>query len=513
MARFTVPPSIANAFARIRRSSSSTWKKYRSLKGWLQLVIAVVLIVVLLALGSFLAGLGGSAPSDTPLPTVTLATVGSLSGTNSSVNILGSVRSITEAAILAQSSGVVTSVRAHVGSSVPAGFIIASLDNASQAAAVLQAEGAYDGAIAVRSGASPSDISTSARNTYRTAYSSLDTLLKTDVDAFFGPPGPLGPQFTIGPSPFDLNYFPPKRQAVTNAMATWRNHLASADTTDPGVLLTEAETDTHLVSSLLTDISVAATKNGTDANASQLAALATARAGVDGLASSITSAKVAYQGQGTSATLGVNASVKSALGSLRAAQANLEKTLVRSPISGTLNFMPLHVGDYVTALSHAATVAQNGALEIVTYVSEDDSSLLSVGTTVQVENQYPGIVTQIAPALDPTTKQIEVHVAVNGTNALVNGQAVHIALPQATKAPTLATSTGPLLLPLTAVKLTPSARAVFSVGEDGKLVAHTVEIGDVRGDRIEVRTVLPGDLRIVTDARGLSEGEKVSVAQ
>ena len=55
-------------------------------------------------------------------------------------------------------------------------------------------------------------------------------------------------------------------------------------------------------------------------------------------------------------------------------------------------------------------------------------------------------------------------------------------------------------------------RIVFSVGEDGRLVAHHVEIGEVRGDRLEILSPLPLDLRIVTDARGLSEGELVNVA-
>jgi multidrug efflux pump subunit AcrA (membrane-fusion protein) len=184
---------------------------------------------------------------------------------------------------------------------------------------------------------------------------------------------------------------------------------------------------------------------------------------------------------------------------------------VRAPIAGSLNFLPIHVGDYVTAFTHVATVAQNGALEIVTSVSEENRTHLAVGMSVNIEEKLKGVITSIAPALDPITKQIEVHVAVTGGSTLVNGQSVRIALPTEVARST-ATSTGPLLLPLTSLKLTPSARVVFSIGEDGRLIPHPVEIGDVRGDRIEVLTALPADLRIVTDARGLSEGQKVNVA-
>ena len=53
---------------------------------------------------------------------------------------------------------------------------------------------------------------------------------------------------------------------------------------------------------------------------------------------------------------------------------------------------------------------------------------------------------------------------------------------------------------------------MFTVNEEGRLVAQTVEIGEVRGDRIEITSVISPDLRIVTDARGLAEGQKVKLA-
>ena len=176
-----------------------------------------------------------------------------------------------------------------------------------------------------------------------------------------------------------------------------------------------------------------------------------------------------------------------------------------------MNFLPIRVGDYVTSFTHVATVARNNALEIVAYVSEDDRDLLAAGTEVTIEDATPGVVTSISPALDPVTKQIEVHIAVEGESELVNGQSVRIALPNAVAA-TLETE-GPVLLPLSAVKLRADERIVFTVNEEGRLVAMPVEIGDVRGDRIEIRTPLSAELRIVKDARGLSDGERVRVKE
>ncbi len=121
------------------------------------------------------------------------------------------------------------------------------------------------------------------------------------------------------------------------------------------------------------------------------------------------------------------------------------------------------------------------------------------------------MVTSIAPALDPITKQIEVHLAIDSSSGLTNGQSVQVALPS-TGTAAVAEQTGPVLLPLASVKLRSDDRVVFTVSEEGRLVAHPVQTGEVRGERIEILTALATDMRIVADARGLAEGERVKLA-
>ncbi len=486
----------------------SLWRRFRSWKIWQQIATALGLIVVLYILLSLTSS--PTVSTTDSLPTVTLAPVASLSSSGSGVDVIGTVRSESEADILAQASGSVQAVHTSLGASVPAGYVLAELENDSERAVVLQAEGSYDAAIAARSAKSLPDVQASAQDTYQSAYTTLDTVLENDIDVFFGSPTPYGPTFLINAAGDPVS-FSHRRAALDPVMDAWRAKLSTADNQDPQDLLDEAYETTQTYSLFLTDIAAAANQRDSNVTADQIAALAAGRANVDGLLATLSAARSTYLTSSTGATASADASVKQALGTLNAAKANLEKTLVRAPIAGTVNFFSLHIGDYVTMLSHVATVAQNGALEIVAYVSGDERDLLTVGAKVPVEGEVMGIITSVSPALNPETKQIEVHIAVEDKNNLENGESVRITLINPTAIGTT-TSAGPLMLPLTSLKLTPSARVVFSVGEDGRLIAHPVEIGDVRGDRIEIVTALPGDLRIVTDARGLSEGEKVSVA-
>lgn len=494
--------------------SKRLWKQFRMLKKAYQIIIILILAGLIIG-GVAIARSGGTETALDQSKTVTVATVGSLSGNESSVSIIGTVRSITEANVLAQAGGTVQRVHTSLNGKVPAGFIILELDNASESASVLQAQGVYEGAIATRniSGAQTGEAKTSALTSYRSVFTSLDGSLKNQVDSFFGVNTAVGPQLLI--SPGQVPNLPARRAKITAFMDTWRANLSQADSQDPEVLLSQASTNVQIVSSFLVDLAVAANKPDSLATATQLANLATARATVDGLLASLSVARDSYNakktaGDDTGATASAQAQVKQALGALRGAQANLEKKLVRAPISGTVNFLPVRVGEYVTTLMHVATVAQNGALEIVAYVGEADRSNVTPGMKVRVLDTYDGVVTSVGEALDPVTKQIEVHIAVDSASGLVNGQSVRISLPSSTQSKT-PTSTGPILLPLSAVKLRTDERIVFTVVE-GRLVATPVTIGEVRGETIEITSVLSPDLQIVVDARGLAEGEKVQMA-
>ncbi len=526
---------------KIRSFLLREWKRFLGATRRTQIIIVISLLLLVGAI--LVLARGHSSNSDTStLPSVTLQRVDSFGANSNGVNVLGTVQSVSQADLLAQFGGMVQAVNTKLGSSVPAGFVVASLDSAAAAAAVLQARGGYDAAVAASRATSLQaqnttgslvEAQTSLRNTYQSSYTTLQSTISTQVSQLFGNNTPVGPALLINPLTTG-DSFPRQRRDLDVLLDAYRLSLATSDSTDPLTLLSNAQGWLTKVSTFLSALAVLANQQGSAATPAQLTALATAQATVNTLLSNISTARTAYNAAQTAASVSqtqssnsatevtsAQASIEQALGALRSAQAAYEKTVIRAPITGTINYLPIHTGDFVTANQRVATVARNNALEVVLELSQVDSNRVAVGDTVTIQGTYKGVITTIAPALNPTTKQIEVHVAVREGATLVNGQSVQVALPTiptsraaiGTHASPLnaATSTILLQLPLTAVKLLPTERDVYTVDATGHIVAHPVEIGTVVGDRIEVTTPLDPSLEIVTDARGLAAGDAVQV--
>lgn len=439
---------------------------------------------------------------------VTLAPVKDLAGVETASTIVGTVRAATGADVLAKTGGTLTSVNTKIGATVSSGAVIASIENASERAAVLSAEGAYEAALAARSSRSLSDTERAARDAYQSAYTELDTILEDDLGLFFGEPTTMGPKFLLDGASYDeSSQFSRERKEIEDDVTRFKANHETASTQDPETLIDEAEALGRQIQAFLNLLSELVYETDSLATPAQTEALNSARSGINALLAQTTAARAGLRADTVGTTAGADAAVKQALGALRAAEANLEQTIVRAPIGGRVDFLPIRVGDYVAPLQHVATLSQSGALEVVAYVPENERELLTIGSTVMIDDTIPGVVTTVSPALDPVTKQTEVRIAVDGGASLIGGQSVRLSI-QGAATSTDQVASGPLMLPLASVKLRAGDRIVFSV-ENDRLVAHSVTVGDVRGDRIEILSELSPELHIVTDARGLAEGELV----
>jgi len=197
----------------------------------------------------------------------------------------------------------------------------------------------------------------------------------------------------------------------------------------------------------------------------------------------------------------VQAGVTQAQGALAGAYAQLENTVIRTPISGTVSTLNANRGDFLNSFDVVAVVANEGALEIEVFVSDSARERVVVGDPVLIAGKYQGTVTSVSPGLDPVTKKSRITIGI--TEVALMGDNKEI----------LTASSSKLFVPIAAVKVLPKGLAVFTVSEENTLVAHLIEEGSIVGSKMLVPSGITPELMIVTDARGLSEGDVVEIKE
>ncbi|MFT7644382.1 MAG: multidrug efflux pump subunit AcrA (membrane-fusion protein) [Candidatus Paceibacteria bacterium] len=465
-------------------------------------------------------------------PIVTLTTPIKYSG-GQSISLIGNVRAFSEAEVTSERAGSLTAVNVNLGQQIPAGTILATLENASERASVLQAEGIYDAAVAAaaQSGVGLDEAKNSLKRTqdtavsaFKSAYNTTNGVVVNSIDSFFANPNSRIPGLRISGRGFtsELN---DERVAYQTLLPTWQNqvNVISSNSnleTELGYAKQNVERTINFIDTFLeifnqhdnskryTDTELQGFSNSFTNLRSTLietqSSLDTSLTGLSSSADGVRRAELAAVGGVISVA---DAQVKQALGALGAAQANLAKTILRTPISGTVNALPIRTGDFINSFAEVAIVANNNALEVITYISDSEKNLLAKGDSVLVEGTIVGTVTEIAPAVDSVTRKTEVRIATEDAN-LTNGDTVRITKQFDAEI----TSTDTIQVPLTAVKFDRSNGSVFIV-EDGKLVSKSVSLGNILGGSVEVMKGIAKDDAFVIDARGLVEGDEVEVSE
>lgn len=518
------------------------WTWFREQPTWKQGVITLAVIAVLFLIIRGL-GAGDSVPEAVHADrVVTLAQVSALANTDTALPLLGTVTSTSEATIRSESSGKLTRVYKKLGDSITAGAVIAEFENSGERAAVLQAEGSYDAAKASRdiakinSGTTNSSLSetkTNALNAISNAYNSMDDAVRVKTDVYFADPRFSTAKLLPAVPDFSLVYSIETQRKAIEKMLIAREAKNRALTVNSDLIseLNSVQSEVQMVKSYVEDLSSAFSKAVPDASYTQssldnaktiasltrsniASAVTSVSASRTALNASVAASEVAGKttGDSSGATASADAQVKQALGAYNAALSRLEKTVIRSPITGTLNSLSINTGDFISAFTEVAVVSNNGALEVVAYVTEDDARRVQVGNEVMIDNAVKGIITRIASAIDPRTKKIEVRIGITDKQAnLVNGQSVRVSITKSKQ--TITATSGPIKIPLSALKLTPNGAFVFTLSATSSLVALPVKEGAILGDEIQILSGLNGTENIVTDARGLKEGMAVTIKE
>jgi RND family efflux transporter MFP subunit len=510
---------------------------------------AIVVVIVLgFGVRFFIHG-AATAAAPAQISHVQIASVASLASESGPLPLSGKVTSRGQATILAQTSGEIVSLSRALGDHVAAGQVIAQFDNASQAATVVQAQGAYaaaqaslakaSGTTATNSGITSAQAAQAAANaqtsvnaSLQSTYVALDDAVHTKSDPLFSNPRGASPtllSFTIPDSQLVVN-IQNERLGLEAVLADARTIANSTSDTDARATAMNADalTVAAFLNDLVRGINQAVPSQSISASmiAADQAAIGSARSEVVNAIASLSAAKGSYDAAQSGAQTAANsastgsdsdvalakANVQQALGSLESAQAALDKTIVRSPISGTIVSLTITQGDFVSSFSTIAEVSNPTALEVDAYVTPGDAKTLSTGGSAVIDGNVKGVITSIAPAIDPSTGQIQVKIGIPGDqSSLTDGDTVSVSLSRSISSGTATTALPTqFTIPIVAAKITPTGPIVFTVSSS-TLVANPIVLGTIVGDQVTVTDGLTPTMDIVTDARGLSTGEAVVV--
>jgi HlyD family secretion protein len=213
--------------------------------------------------------------------------------------------------------------------------------------------------------------------------------------------------------------------------------------------------------------------------------------------------------------------------SVRWLEAQLENTIIRAPVEGTVLERLIEQGEMVTtgyvsgrgAKSAFCSIANLKDLEVELDINESDIPRVRLGQECVVspdsypDRKYKARVREIAPEANRQKATIQVKVTIENpdeylrpeTNAKVNFLEE--------KKESAAAQEGRILIPKAAIVSGASGPAVF-LFKDGRAVRQTIETGRELWGQVEIRSGLTGgEQLIVRGLEGLKDGDKLALKQ
>jgi RND family efflux transporter MFP subunit len=206
------------------------------------------------------------------------------------------------------------------------------------------------------------------------------------------------------------------------------------------------------------------------------------------------------------------AQVDAAKGHYDNAQAQVDYSEVRSPISGVITDRPVYPGEMVNPGSPLVTVMDVSKVVARVNLGQDQAKNIKVGAEATVTpadggELVPGKVTIVSPATDANSTTIQVWVEVdNADGHLRAGESVHVSI-------VAATVDGATLIPTAAVLPNDEGETIVLVVDD-KSIAHekVVQVGLREPEMVQIIAgVEVGDRVISSGGLGLEDKSKVRI--
>lgn len=202
------------------------------------------------------------------------------------------------------------------------------------------------------------------------------------------------------------------------------------------------------------------------------------------------------------------ARVRVAQAQVSEAQARTGRLDIRAPAAGLVLTRDVEPGQVVSGGSGVLfRMARGGEMEMMAQLAEADLQKVSVGTSATItpvgtDLNIAGQIWQIAPVIDPQSRQGTVRIALPYSSALRPGGFADARL--------VAGQGQSPLLPESAVLSNPEGNFVYVVGPDNVVARRKVVIGSVNDAGVAIASGLNGTERVVVLAGAfLNPGDKV----
>jgi multidrug efflux pump subunit AcrA (membrane-fusion protein) len=196
---------------------------------------------------------------------------------------------------------------------------------------------------------------------------------------------------------------------------------------------------------------------------------------------------------------GAEASLAGFRSQVAIARKAIEDTIVRAPMSGYVSDRPIAVGEYVSTSSKIATVLRVTPIKLFLQISEAEASRVKPGMGVEARlaaydnRDFPGKVTVIRPAVDPTSRAMTVEVEFPNAGFLLKPgmfATARVLLPEGEQG---------IFVPVSALltDATTASSQVFLI-DGSKARAHVVRVGDTDSGMVRVLSGVTAGAKVAT---------------
>lgn len=207
------------------------------------------------------------------------------------------------------------------------------------------------------------------------------------------------------------------------------------------------------------------------------------------------------------------AKLEKAEAGLELSNTKLSDTAINSPIEGIVMKKLVEEGEIIAQGYPVAAIGQVDVVDVEIGVSDQDIKHIEFGQKVKVylyglDKSFDGVVGEISPSADATTRTFAVKVKVKNPNFEIKpGMVAKVDIP--------VSSVEGILIPVSSVLSRPEGEVVYIYNEETKTVRkQLVETGDIVKDKITILSGIKNGEKLVVDGQfKLNDNDKVSVEE